>query len=227
MPHDRGMKTAFAYLRVSGKGQVEGDGFPRQLLAVNQYAAAHSIKIVKVYREEGVSGTKGMDERVAFNEMVTALLANGTRVVLIEKLDRLARDLMQQETLIGVLRSRGFELLSVAEPDLCSDDPSRVMVRQLFGVVSQYEKSTLVAKLKGARRRTKAKMGRCEGRKPYGDRPGEAAVISRARTLRASGMSWDMIAQQLDADGIATRYGGAWFGSSISKIVRRESDSLS
>jgi DNA invertase Pin-like site-specific DNA recombinase len=130
------MKTAFAYLRVSGKGQVDGDGFPRQLEAVKQYAGAHDIKIVKVYREEGVSGTKGMDERATFNEMVTALLANGTRVVLIEKLDRLARDLMQQETLIGVLRSRGFELLSVAEPDLCSDDPSRVMVRQLFGVVS-------------------------------------------------------------------------------------------
>jgi hypothetical protein len=48
---------------------------------------------------------------------------------------------MMQETIIGVLRKDGFELLSVAEPDLCSDDPSRVMVRQLFGVVSQYEKA--------------------------------------------------------------------------------------
>jgi DNA invertase Pin-like site-specific DNA recombinase len=153
--------------------------------------------------------------------MVTALLANGTRVVLIEKLDRLARDLMQQETLIGVLRSRGFELLSVAEPDLCSDDPSRVMVRQLFGVVSQYEKSTLVAKLRGARRRTKAETGRCEGRKPYGDRPGEAAVISRAKALRAGGMSWDATAQSLNAEGLKTRYSGVWFGSSIRKIVRR------
>jgi DNA invertase Pin-like site-specific DNA recombinase len=215
------MKTAFAYLRVSGKGQVDGDGFPRQLEAVKQYAAAHGIKIVKVYREEGVSGTKGMDERDAFNQMMIALLANGTRMVLIESVNRLARDLMVQETIIGVLRKGGFELVSVAEPDLCSDDPSRVMVRQLFGVVSQYEKSTLVAKLKAARRRTKAKTGRCEGRKPYGDRPGESEVIARAKALRASGLSWDATAQHLNATGIATRYGQPWYGSTISKIVRR------
>jgi DNA invertase Pin-like site-specific DNA recombinase len=195
--------------------------FPRQLLAVKSYAAAHGIKIVKVYREEGVSGTKGADDRPAFTEMMTALLANGTRVVLVENLSRLARDLMMQETIIGVLRKGGFELLSVAGPDLCSDDPSRVMVRQLFGVVSQYEKSTLVAKLKGARRRVKAKTGRCEGRKPYGDRPGEAEVIARAKAYRASGLSWDATAQQLNAAGAATRYGQLWFGSTISKIVRR------
>ena len=29
---------AFAYLRVSGKGQVEGDGFTRQLEAIRKYA---------------------------------------------------------------------------------------------------------------------------------------------------------------------------------------------
>jgi DNA invertase Pin-like site-specific DNA recombinase len=42
---------------VSGKGQVQGDGFTRQLKSIREYAAAHGIKIVNVYREEGVSGT--------------------------------------------------------------------------------------------------------------------------------------------------------------------------
>jgi hypothetical protein len=31
---------------------------------------------------------------------------------------------MVQETIVGDLRKNGFELLSVAEPDLCSDDPT-------------------------------------------------------------------------------------------------------
>ena len=39
---------AHAYLRVSGKGQVEGDGFTRQLKAIKEYAAGHDIKIVTV-----------------------------------------------------------------------------------------------------------------------------------------------------------------------------------
>jgi len=33
------MQKAFAYLRVSGKGQIEGDGFTRQLSAIQAYAA--------------------------------------------------------------------------------------------------------------------------------------------------------------------------------------------
>ena len=45
---------AFAYLRVSGKGQIEGDGFTRQLEAIKGYAAAHGIKIVQVFREEAL-----------------------------------------------------------------------------------------------------------------------------------------------------------------------------
>ncbi len=215
------MKKAFAYLRVSGKGQVDGDGFPRQREAIRQYAAAHGIRIVQEYQEQGVSGTKSIEERPAFDAMMTALLANGTRMVIVENLSRLARDLMMQETIIGVLRKGGFELVSVAEPDLCSDDPSRVMVRQLFGSVAQYEKSTLVLKLRGARRRARARDGRCEGRKPFGERPGEAAIIKRATAMRKLEMSWDMIARQLNADGVTTRYGGQWFGSTISKIVRR------
>ena len=215
------MKTAFAYLRVSGKGQVDGDGFPRQREAIRQYAAAHGIRIVCEYQEQGVSGSKGLEERPAFVEMTKALLANGTRMVIVENLSRLARDLMVQESIIGILRKGGFELVSVQEPDLCSDDPSRVMVRQLFGSVAQYEKSNLVLKLRGARVRARARDGRCEGRKPYGERQGEAATIARATAMRKAGMTWDMIAQQLDADGLKTRYGGKWIGATISKIVRR------
>ena len=40
------MTKAHAYLRVSGRGQIEGDGFTRQLKATREYAASHDIKIV-------------------------------------------------------------------------------------------------------------------------------------------------------------------------------------
>ena len=82
------MKKAYAYLRVSGKAQVEGDGFERQLLAIKKYAAAHGVRIAKVFREEGVSGTTDWDDRAAFTEMMGLLLANGTRMVLVENLSR-------------------------------------------------------------------------------------------------------------------------------------------
>src|SRR5450432_1163859 len=151
------MTKAFAYLRVSGKGQVNGDGFPRQLSAIKAYAKAQDIQIVRVFREEGVPGATELANRPAFVEMMTALHTNGTRLVLIEKLDRLARDLMIQETIIGDLRKNNFELISVAEPDLLKDDPSRKLMRQIFGAIAEYEKTMIVLKLRGARVRAKAK----------------------------------------------------------------------
>src|SRR5215471_12899116 len=194
------MVKAFSYLRVSGKGQVKGDGFPRQLHAIKTYAAAHGIKIVRVFREEGVPGAKESMDRPAWAEMMTALHGDGVRTIVIEKLDRLARDLMVQEATIADLQKHGFTLISVAEPDLMATDPTRILMRQLMGAVAQYDKSQIVLKLRGARMRKRRKEGRCEGRKPFGYYEGESEVIERMKALRTSGMGFDRIAAQLNAE---------------------------
>ena len=88
------MTKAFGYLRVSGDSQIDGDGFPRQLAAIKAYAKQHDVRIVKVFREEGVPGAKETMDRPAWVEMMTALHANGVKSIIIERLDRLARELM-------------------------------------------------------------------------------------------------------------------------------------
>ena len=216
------MTRAHAYLRVSGKGQIDGDGFPRQLKAIREYAAAHEMKIVNVYREEGVSGATESTDRPAWSDLMTALHSNGVRTVLVEKLDRLARDLMVQETVIADLRKHGFELVSVAEPDLMATDPTRILMRQFMGAVSQYDKSQIVLKLRGARLRKKAQTGRCEGRKPYGFYDGESEVLKRMAALRAAGLGYDRIAAALNAEGLKPRCDGArWHGLTVNKILER------
>ena len=214
------MKKAFAYLRVSGRGQIEGDGFTRQLMAIKKYAAANGFKIVRVYREEGVSGTTDWEHRPAFSEMMGVLLSNGVRTVLIERLDRVARDLMVQESVIGDFRRKELTLVSVSEPDLLTDDPSRVLMRQMLGAFFQYEKTLLVAKLRGARQRAKANTGRCEGRKPYGSKPGEAAIIDEMTALRRSGYAVDKIAERLNAEGIKPRSGVRWYPTSVYRVLK-------
>jgi DNA invertase Pin-like site-specific DNA recombinase len=219
------MTKAFAYLRVSGKGQVEGDGFTRQLQAIKQYAAAHAIRMVRTFRDEGVSGTRDLANRPAFVELMMALHANGTRLVLIEKLDRLARDLMIQETIIGDLRKNDFDLISVTEPDLLQDDPSRKLMRQIFGAIAEYEKTMIVLKLRGARARRRLKDGRCEGRKPFGYYEGEQATIDRMRVLRRSGMAFDKIAAQMNKEGLKPRAGDRWHGIVVNRILKADSAS--
>lgn len=212
---------AFGYLRVSGKSQLDGDGFPRQKAAINTYAKAHGIRIVDWFEEQAVSGTKDLENRPELQRLMLALHGDGVRLVLIEKLDRLARDLMVQETIIGDLRKHGFELVSVAEPDLCSDDPSRKLVRQVFGAIAEYERAMIVLKLRAARQRMRTRKGKCEGRKQYGEREGEQAIIMRMKKLQAEGLNYSQIADALNADNVPTRANGTWFPATVSRILAR------
>ena len=76
------MQKAFSYLRVSGKGQIKGDGFTRQRIAIKAYAAAHDLKIVREFREEGVRGSIETMDRPAWAEMMVTLHANGVRTII-------------------------------------------------------------------------------------------------------------------------------------------------
>jgi DNA invertase Pin-like site-specific DNA recombinase len=101
------MTEALAYLRVSGKGQVSGDGFPRQREAIRRYAEARGIDVMEEYRDEGVSGTKDLDHRDGLSDLMARVRANGVRLVLVERADRLARDLMVSEVLLAEFRKLG------------------------------------------------------------------------------------------------------------------------
>jgi len=212
-------KKAFGYLRVSSSGQVEGDGFPRQKDAIKKWAAANGVKIVRWFEEKGVSGT--LLERPALSEMMIALMSNGVRLVVVEKLDRLARDQMVQETIIQTLLKQGFETLSAAsgEENLCGNDPGRKLMRTIMGAIAEYDKMMLVLKLKAARQRAKVKDGRCEGAKPFGMLRGEFDVLVHIKTLRASGDNYEAIAKQLNVQGSKTRSGGKWFPATVRRIL--------
>jgi len=213
------MTKAYGYLRVSGKGQIDGDGLPRQKLVISRYAKVHDIKIVQVFEEKGVSGTKDLGNRPALTALIEALHGDGVKLVLIERLDRLARNLLIQESIIGDLRKHGFELISVEEPDLLNDDPSRTLLRQFMGAVSQYEKAMIVSKLAGARSRMRTREGRCEGRKPFGFYDGEQSILERAKALRADGMAYAKIAATLNTEGLAPRSGKQWHAGVIHRIL--------
>jgi DNA invertase Pin-like site-specific DNA recombinase len=216
------MENGFGYLRVSGIGQIEGDGFIRQSEAIARYAENSGIRIVQTFREEGVSGTKDLENRPALQDLLLAIDACDIRLVLIERLDRLARDLMVQETILGDLRKRGITVISVSEPDLCSDDPSRTLMRQVFGAIAEYDKAMIVLKLRGARQRMKARTGRCEGAKAFGTSEAHRPTIERILNLRASGMAMDTIAESLNVEGLRSKTNGKWYGSSVRNVLLRE-----
>jgi len=212
---------AFAYLRVSSQGQVSGDGFDRQREAIRSYSAAAGIEIAGWYEESGVSGTIETTDRPAWNAMLAKLHSNGTRAVLVERLDRLARDLMVQEQGIATLRRGGFTLISATEPDLMASDPGRVFMRQVLGAAAQMDKSNLVAKLRGARMRKAARGEKATGSYPFGHYAGEGETVELMKQLRAAGLGFDRIAAELNRKGVPTRRGAKWGGNTVNVILTR------
>ncbi len=214
------IKKAFAYLRVSSDSQVDGDGFPRQKAAITKWATANGVKIVRWFEERGVSGT--LLERPALSDMMIALMSNGVHLVVVEKLDRLARDQMVQETIVQTLLKQGFELISAApgEENLCGNDPGRKLMRTIMGAIAEYDKMMIVLKLRAARQRTKAKTGRCEGRKPFGATESEQETLRRMRELAGTGLNYTKIAEALNAEGFKTQTGAQWFPTTVSRTLQ-------
>lgn len=222
---------AFSYLRVSGKSQVDGDGFDRQREAIKKRAKADGFEIVREFIDAGISGTKDMDNRPALSELFAAIVGNGVKAVIIERADRLARDVMVGEILLSQFREEGAKVIEAESGiDLTADDPDNAtatLVRQILAVVAQFEKTSIVAKLRKARARKRAETGRCEGVKPFGTFPGEQEAIDRMRQLRrkpigkTKRMSFAKIATTLQAEGVPTRTGKPWAASSVRDILAK------
>jgi DNA invertase Pin-like site-specific DNA recombinase len=215
----------FAYCRVSGLSQLDGDGFPRQREAIETYARANDLRIVRWFQEKAVPGKTEWEDRPAWSEMVVSL--NGVQTIIIEKLDRLARDLLAQEHIILDLQRRGINLVSVHEPDLMAKDPTRILMRQIMGSIAQYDRAMLVLKLRASRDRKKKLTGRCEGALAYGapgTAPEELEVMERVRALRAEGLTWAVVANELNSMGYRTRprrgteQGAEWYPGTLCRL---------
>lgn len=217
--------TDYAYIRVSSHGQTSGDGPERQLGKI-QTALGYKLPPVRIFQELGVSGTKELSNREALTRLVSVVQA-GDRVW-VERGDRLARDTIVSEVLIREFQQLGVSVWSAeGNVDLTKGDqydPTSKLIRQILGAVSEYEKDSIVIKLRAARARKKAKTGRCEGAIPFGhdpNRPGEVATLESIRAWRIAGETLREIARRLNHRGDVTRKGTPWTAGHLAAICKR------
>ncbi|WP_286817652.1 recombinase family protein [Desulfobacter sp. UBA2225] len=220
------MIKAFGYVRVSGKSQINGDGFKRQEKAIKEYAKASGYQIERIFKEEAISGTLDETERPAFQEMVSAILKNGVRTIIIEGMDRLARDLQIQTALITYLASKEITLISArTDQDITKavmEDPMQKALVQIQGVFSELEKNLLVKKLKQARTRKKEDHGKCEGRKSYQElNPELIAEIKRLRRKPKNGkrLSLQKTMESLNESGFTTTSGKPFTLTTLKNVI--------
>ena len=230
---------AYGYLRVSGKGQIDKDGFHRQRDVISKFAVDSNITIPLYYQEKGVSGTKGEADRPAFQEMITDVLSNGVNTIIVERLDRLAREYVVQEQLLIYLASKRIVLLNASTgeniTEAINSDPMKKAIIQIQGVFAELEKSLLVKRLKKARQRKKAETGKCEGTKGWDELAPErkAEVLKLVRRLRRKPRgggrqkSYQQVADHLNSKRIKTLRGGIWSSQLVRAFHKGQTISVS
>src|SRR5260370_2060570 len=154
--------------------------------------------------------------------MLDRIAGNGVRSIIVESPDRFARDLAVQLAGHDFLKKLGVQLVPATAPDFFLEDtPTAVLVRQVLGAIAQFEKSSLVAKLKAARDRKRAEDGKCGGRKSYAEARPE--VVALAKELSEQGMSYRKISAELAARDHLTAGGKPYVASAVQSMLERGS----
>ena len=174
---------ALAYLRTSSAANIgaDKDSEKRQRAAIEAFAKRAGFEIIDGYYDAAVSGADRIEHRPGFTNLLEHLEGDDVKTIIVETANRFARDLVVQETGFHMLRQLGYDLIAADSPNsFLEDTPTADLIRQVLGAVSQFEKASLVAKLKGARDRKRREKGKCEGRKSHAEkRPGTVALAKR------------------------------------------------
>lgn len=223
-----------AYLRVSTDLQAErGLGLVVQERSIRSWARANGHRVVAVHRDEGVSGSNGVEDREGLPAALELLRDRRADALAVARLDRLARALTVQEAILGRVWAFGGEVVT-ADAGLVlrddPDDPMRTAMRQMAGVFAQLDRSLITKRLRDGRRLKAERGGFAYGAPPLGKRPvrgelvddpDEARTVARIRELHADGRSLREIAAALTQEGHRTKRGGRWHPETLRRVVAR------
>lgn len=214
------------YLRTSTDAQEEG--LETQRAEVRAWARREGHQIGQWFTDEGVSGSNGLEARIGLADALAAKLP-----IVVYKLDRLARDLVVQETILAQAKRDGIRVFSTlpSEDAYLEDDPkdpTRKLIRQVLGAVADYERAMIRLRMVAGANRKRANGGYAGGGVPFGyksngkhlvvDRKEQQALADMKR-LRDEGKSYRAIATHLNTDGYAPRRGSTWHPYSVARIL--------
>lgn len=227
------MTFALGYVRVSTDKQArDGNGLGIQRQAVQAHARSNRLRLVTVLSDEGISGA--IEHRPALTDLLRQVRPGA--VVIVPRLDRLARDLLTQEVILRDIQARGgtVQSCSAAESGYLADDPTdptRKLIRQVLGAVAEFERSLIRLRLSSGRMTKAAAGGFAYGAPPYGtqsvdgelrQRGEEVEALKMARSLREGGASLRQICLALTAAGHKPRRSTAWHPEVLRRMLARE-----
>jgi DNA invertase Pin-like site-specific DNA recombinase len=182
------VKNAGCYSRVSTFDQNPA----AQQDALRAFAAARGWTVTE-HVDHGVSGAK--DRRPALDAMLAAARRREVDVIVVTKLDRLARSLHQLVTIGRELEALGVDLV-VLDQTIDTTTPSGRLLFHMLGAIAEFEGDLIRDRVVSGLRHAQA-HGTRSGR-PIG-RPRRVVDAEEVHRRRAAGEPWRKIAKAVKA----------------------------
>jgi len=151
------MKVAI-YSRVSTNVQTTEN----QLLPLKEYVERMNYELVNIYQDEGISGSKGRDQRPALNEMMKDAVKGKFKKVLVFDVSRLGRSLKDLINIMTDMKNQNIDFYFYNQ-GIDTTSSTGQMMFNLLGVLAQWELGQISERSKAGIARARA-QGKTIGR---------------------------------------------------------------
>ncbi len=176
-------KSVAIYARVSTKDQ----SCDMQLSDLERYSKERGFKVFKVYRDNGVSGTK--ESRPALSELMNDAKKRKFDVVLVWRFDRFARSTKHLVNALYEFRNLGIDFISYQE-NIDTSSPLGEAIFTIISAMAKLERDIIAERVKGGLRRARAN-GKQLGR------PNDDVDIDKVIDYKTQGKSIREIAKKM------------------------------
>jgi DNA invertase Pin-like site-specific DNA recombinase len=202
-----------AYLRVStDKQRDSGAGLAAQRTAIEADAARRGWSDELLFMDDVLSGKTA--KRPSLERARAMLAAGEASTLIVSKMDRLSRSLLDFASILQESQSQGWQLIALDAP-VDPSTPQGEMMATMLAAFAQFER-----RLIGERTRAALAEKRAAGVVLGRPRVLSDAIRQRIAAERAAGERLQTIADRLTVDGVPTARGGSrWHASSVRKVA--------
>jgi DNA invertase Pin-like site-specific DNA recombinase len=206
--------TVVAYVRVSTEEQADSRlGLESQRAAIAAECERRGWTLVETFEDAAASG-KSLAGRPALERALNAVQTGLAGALVVAKLDRLSRSLLDFAALMEQARRQGWALIAL---DLSVDTttPAGEMMANVMATFAQFER-----RLIGQRTKDALAVKRGQGVRLGRPRVLGQETVDRIVAERKSGASLRGIADGLNAEAIPTAQGGTrWHASTVRAVL--------
>jgi len=218
-------KRAVGYIRVStDKQKSEGVSLDAQRTRIEAMGTAQGASLLSIIEDD--ESAKSLD-RPGIRQIMKMVSSRLIDMVIVFKLDRLTRSIVDLDTLTKHFAKFDVSLVSLSE-SLDTGSASGRMVMNILTTISQWERETICERTKFAMRHKKTNR-QAYNHTPYGfdrvddrlvPRENEMSTVQFILTKRAEGLAIRRIAYLLNVQNIPSKKGGSWHVSAIANILK-------